>query len=46
LTEDAIQKVFDNLPAYLSKKEPPARTSPDCRREQVLKRNAVKIEEF
>jgi hypothetical protein len=46
LTEDAIPKVFDNLPAYLSKKEPPARTSPDCRREQVLKRNAVKIEEF
>jgi hypothetical protein len=40
LTEDAIPKVFDNLPEYLSKKEPPARTSPDCRREQVLKRNA------
>lgn len=46
LTENAIPTVFQSLPAYLSTNEPPVRISPDCRREQAMKKNAEKIENF
>lgn len=46
LAEGAIPTIFKGLPKYLSKRMPPERKNPECRRTAAYERCAIKIENF